>query len=168
MPYPVRQGPPGGHTPAEVTEDPEHNHARLQAAGASLWEKKYSVGSGNHVYGAPGTRVAAQGCEPGPGGTPVVGSGRHRLAGLQRGSWEPSPFPKRPHANPTGPIGAPSSCHWVDQGPWQPQPRAASSLATFLTRVSVHAGQGDTGWPASRGHAVQMAALPGCMPSPLP
>lgn len=40
LPYPVRQGPPGGHTPAEVTEDPEHNHARLQAAGASLWRKK--------------------------------------------------------------------------------------------------------------------------------
>lgn len=125
MPYPVRKGPPGGHTPAEVTEDPEHNHARLQAAGTSLWEKKYSIGSGNHVYGAPGTRADAQGCEPGPGGTPVGGGGTDRLASsVAAGSRvlsprDPTPTERAPSEPPVAAIG------WIrGRGSPSPEPRA--------------------------------------------
>lgn len=77
LPYPVWQGPPGGHTPAEVTEDPEDNHTWLQAAGSSLWGKKYTVSSGSHVREARGTRADAR----------AVGLAQEGLRGSAQAGW---------------------------------------------------------------------------------
>lgn len=108
LPYPVWQGPPGGHSLAEVPKDPDDDHTGLQATGSCLQGKKQRVSTreprasdkvGN-AHGAEGTRADPGGSEPSWGSCPGSGSSKdsrgHGLAGFAGGGWKWNPLSNGP------------------------------------------------------------------------